>query len=160
MARSRAIDGSSPSPATAGARRTSHPSSPPAPAGAGLPLHYTPVGEVHNSLPDKGVVIVELTEGRAVAVGERLGFVGPVEFAEEEISSIQFEDEQRQVSPEAGRIGLKTALTKDELRKGTPVFLVGPGYHRPRPAPARAPAGRAPTQACPDSLLEGSLSVR
>ncbi len=92
-----------------------------------LPLHYTPVGEVHNYLPDKGVVIVELTEDTAVAVGERLAFVGPVEFAEQEITSLQFEDEQRQVSPEAGRIGLKTALAKDEVRKGAPVYLVGAG---------------------------------
>jgi hypothetical protein len=89
-----------------------------------LPLHYTRVGQVHNYLPDKGVVIVELSEGRAVALGERLGFIGEVEFAEEEISSIQFEDEQVETSPKEGRIGLKTALGKDELRKGTPVHRV------------------------------------
>jgi hypothetical protein len=89
-----------------------------------VPAHYTRVGHIENYYEQAEAVVIKLTEGQAIGVGDTVAFVLPVDFLEEITTSIQVNNEVVEVSPTAGRIGLKTDLTKDHARQKTPVYRV------------------------------------
>ncbi len=96
-----------------------------------LPVHYARIGEVVNYFEEPEAVIVELTEGKAIRVGERVGLVGSLDFVEGPVTSIHVDGESVDASPDSGRIGLKAGVAKAQARQGTPVYLVKPASPSP-----------------------------
>ena len=57
-------------------------------------------------------------------MGDRIAFELPVEFEEQVIESLQLDDVPVTEVLEGQVAGIKTPFTKDQLRKGTPVYRV------------------------------------
>ncbi len=89
-----------------------------------VPAHYVRIGQIENFYEQAEAVVVELTEGREIRPGDTIAFVLPVDFVEEVATSVQVDGKAVEVSPAAGRVGLKTGLTKDQARQKIPVYRV------------------------------------
>lgn len=90
-----------------------------------LPSHYEPIGEVVNFYEMAGAVTVQLEEGIGLAVGEKVAYELPLDFAEELVTEIQVDGTEFDPAPPGAHVGLKTSLTKQEARNGTRVYRVG-----------------------------------
>jgi hypothetical protein len=90
-----------------------------------LPTHYEPIGEVVNFYEKAGALTVQLRDGIGLAVGEKVAYELPLDFAEEPVAEIQVDGTEFDPAPPGAHVGLKTNLTKREARKGTRVYRVG-----------------------------------
>jgi hypothetical protein len=88
------------------------------------PAHYAPVGTVVKYWPEKGVISIDIDGERPLKVGDRVGFLLPAGFCEEEVSSLQVEKQAVWEAVPGQRAGHKTTLGKADLPLGTQVFRV------------------------------------
>jgi hypothetical protein len=57
-------------------------------------------------------------------VGDRVAYEGPVDFIEEDVTSLQLSDQAVEEARSGDHAGLKTALSKEQARKGIRVYRV------------------------------------
>jgi hypothetical protein len=88
-----------------------------------VPVHYEFVGLIEHFWEKVGVVGVRLQSGE-VAEGDRIAFELPIEFEEQIASSLQVENEQVKLASASQLVGIKTNLSKHQLRNGIRVFRV------------------------------------
>ena len=86
-----------------------------------VPAHYEEVGVVDGFFEKAEVVAITAT-GPGFSVGNRLAFKLPIDFVEEEVSSIHFDDNPVETAAAGQRVGVKTALRKSQARNGARVF--------------------------------------
>jgi hypothetical protein len=88
-----------------------------------IPTHYLILGVVEHFWPKAGAVGVRVQKVE-LRLGDRLAFELPVEFVEQDVESLQVDNEPVN-HVEIGQLaGVKTHFTKDQIKKGVRVFLV------------------------------------
>lgn len=87
-----------------------------------VPVHYELVGTVDRFYEQASAVILDLSG--AIQVGDTLAFELPVEFEQEEIQSLHLNDAEVEEAEAGVEVGIKTRLTKEQMRKGVRVFKV------------------------------------
>lgn len=88
-----------------------------------IPAHYEYIGRTDDFFPQAAVVGIHL-ESTGLRMGDRVAYELPVDFIEEEITSLQI-DKQTVDNAEIGDYaGVKTHLTKEQARKNTRVFKI------------------------------------
>jgi hypothetical protein len=89
------------------------------------PSHYIPLGPVAHVWKEASVIGVELANG-PIQVGDRIAYELPVDFIEEEITTLQVANSPVHDAPSGTQVGIKTSSI-DHLRKGTQAYLVKSG---------------------------------
>lgn len=88
-----------------------------------VPVHYEFLGFVEKYFEKNNVVGFQVQQGGLI-VGDRVGYELPNEFVEEVVSSIGAQGNSVTEASFGMQVGLKTSLTKNDLKKGTRVFRV------------------------------------
>lgn len=88
-----------------------------------IPEHYEYVGHIQDFLEKAGVVTI-LVEGATLRSGDRIGFELPLEFEEQDNTSMQMEHKPVGEAEAGMLIALQTTLTKTQAKKGTRVYRV------------------------------------
>lgn len=88
-----------------------------------VPLHYELVGEIENYWDDHHVVGVRVN-GTSLGITDRVGFEFPVEFSEQEISSLQVDRAAVHEAANGMLAAFPTKFNREQLKKGTRVFRV------------------------------------
>ncbi len=92
---------------------------------APVPSHYIPLGPIAHIWKEASVIGVELIDG-PIRVGDRIAYELPVDFMEEEITTLQVANSSVEDALSGAQVGIKTSLI-DHLRKGTKVYLAKSG---------------------------------
>lgn len=87
-----------------------------------IPTHYRLVGTVDRLYEEAGAAIVDLTG--QINKGDALAYELPIEFEEEAIASIHLNDAEVEQAGSGDKVGIKTALTKEQAKSGVRVFGV------------------------------------
>jgi hypothetical protein len=87
-----------------------------------IPTHYRLVGTVDRLYEEAGAVIVDLTG--QINKGDTLAYELPIEFEEEAIASIHLNDAEVEQAGSGDKVGIKTALSKEQAKSGVRVFRV------------------------------------
>jgi hypothetical protein len=95
-----------------------------------VPLHYQFAGIVENFWEKVGVVGVRVKEAN-LRMGDRIAFELPVDFEEQEITSLQVENQQVELAEPSMLAGIKTDFTKQYIKKGMRVFKVSESMNKP-----------------------------
>ncbi len=90
-----------------------------------VPANYEPIGEVVKFFENQGALTVQLDDGIDLAVGETVAYILPLDIVEEEVKGIQVSSVDVDPAPAGSNVGLLTALSKADARKGTKVYRVG-----------------------------------
>jgi hypothetical protein len=90
-----------------------------------VPSHYIPLGPIAHAWKEASVIGVELANG-PIRVGDRIAYELPVDFIEEEITTLQVDNSPVHDALSGTQVGIKTSSI-DHLRKGTKVYLVKSG---------------------------------
>lgn len=90
-----------------------------------IPVHYKLIGTVEEFWPKAGALGIRLQS--ALHVGDRLAYELPVDFLEEDATSLQMDKQDVDEAKEGDYVGASTALTKDQARKGVRVYRVTRG---------------------------------
>jgi hypothetical protein len=88
-----------------------------------VPAHYELIGAVHGYWAEASALGVRLQAG-VLRVGDRVAYEGPVDFIEEDVTSLQLNDQAVEEARSGDHAGIKTALSKEQARKGTRVYRV------------------------------------
>jgi hypothetical protein len=88
-----------------------------------IPSSYEPIGTIYNYWADINVIGVEIFETE-ISKGDRIGYLTPTGFFEEEVSSLQIDNEDVQVASPNQKVGIKTIYPKEVLRKGMIVYKI------------------------------------
>ena len=88
-----------------------------------IPTIYKPIGKIVNYWEKIGVVGVQISENK-LHKGERIGYVTPEGYLEEEVSSLQVKNQDVEETIPGQLVGIKTRYPKNFLRKGTIVCVV------------------------------------
>lgn len=87
-----------------------------------IPTHYQLVGTVERLYEEASAVIVDLIG--EIKKGDTLAYELPIEFEEEAIASIHLNDAEVEEAGSGDKVGIKTALTKEQAKSGVRVFRV------------------------------------
>jgi hypothetical protein len=88
-----------------------------------IPTHYEFLGVVEHFWPKANAIGIEIE--KSLAMGDRIAFELPVEFEEQIVESLQIDDESVEIVEAGQPVGIKTHLTKKQLKEGIRVFRVG-----------------------------------
>ena len=88
-----------------------------------IPTIYKPIGEIINYWEKIGVVGVQISESK-LHKGQRIGYVIPEGYLEEEVLSLQVENRDVEEVFPGQLAGIKTIYPKNLLHKGTPVCTI------------------------------------
>ncbi len=88
-----------------------------------MPVHYEILGTVEHFWERVGAVGIRL-ESAQLSEGERIAFELPIEYEEQIVTSLQVDNEQVAIAQAPALVGLRTDLTKEQLRNGTRVYRV------------------------------------
>jgi hypothetical protein len=88
-----------------------------------VPAHYQLVGIVEHFWERVSAVGVRLHTG-SLSRGDRVAFELPIEYEEQLVESLQTENQQVETAQSPTLVGLRTDLTKHQLRSGTRVYLI------------------------------------
>ena len=88
-----------------------------------IPTSYKPLGEIFNYWEKKDVVGVGITNNK-LQKGDRIGYVLPDRYLEEEVLSLQVDNQDVEEAVSGKLAGIKTKYTKELLRKGFAVYSV------------------------------------
>jgi hypothetical protein len=91
-----------------------------------LPTIYTPIGEIVKYWEKPCAVGVQISENK-LQKGERIGYVTPEGYLEEEVLSLQVENKEVDEVFPGQLVGIKTKYPKNLLRRGTIVCAVTKG---------------------------------
>lgn len=87
-----------------------------------VPVHYIPVGTIAQVWKDACAIGVQLA-ARGLRIGDRLAYQLPVDFAEEDVASLEVDNQPVDEAATGARVGIKTSLI-NKIRKGTKLYLV------------------------------------
>ena len=88
-----------------------------------LPAIYKPIGKIVKYWEKPGAVGVQISENK-LHKGERIGYVTSGGYLEEDVSSLQVEDQDVEAAVPGQLVGIKTIYPKNVLRNGTIVCVV------------------------------------
>lgn len=88
-----------------------------------VPTIYKPIGKIVNYWERIGVVGVQIS-GNVLHKGERIGYITPEGYLEEEALSLQIENQDVEEAPSGQLVGIKTIYPKNLLCKGMIVYRV------------------------------------
>lgn len=88
-----------------------------------LPTIYTPIGKIVKYWDKIGVIEVQISENK-LQKGERIGYVTPDGYLEEEALSLQVKNQDVEEGFLGQSVGIKTKYPKNLLRKGTTVCTI------------------------------------
>lgn len=88
-----------------------------------IPAHYEFVGIVDHYYPAPAAVTVNVECGQ-INLGDRIAYELPVEFEEQTVNSLQIDREPVTTVPTGQLAGIKTELSRDQLRHGVKVYRV------------------------------------
>lgn len=88
-----------------------------------VPSHYVAAGTVAHFYSDISVLSIEVGAS-GLRVGDTVGFLFPVGFFEEQITSLQVEKKAVKEAQPGQRAGYKTTLKRKDVPVGTPIYLV------------------------------------
>jgi len=88
-----------------------------------VPAQYEFIGAVDGYWAQASALGVRLQAG-VLHVSDRVAYEGPVDFIEEDVTSLQLSDQAVEEARSGDHAGLKTALSKEQARKGTRVYRV------------------------------------
>lgn len=88
-----------------------------------IPAHYEFVGVVDEFWPQAGALGIRVESGN-LAVGDRIAYELPVDFFEEEITSLHGDQRDDGKAEPGDYPGVKTKLNKDQARKNVKVYKV------------------------------------
>lgn len=88
----------------------------------GIPTHYEPVGKIVKFWPEAGAVSILIERG-SISIGDRLGFVLPTEFLEQEITSLEIEQQKVTSASKDQKVGIGTTFNKEQLIRDAQVCL-------------------------------------
>jgi hypothetical protein len=88
-----------------------------------IPSHYELVGRINQYFEKAGALTADL-EG-SIQVGDTLAYELPIEFEEEQVTSLRLNDETVQQADTGAEIGISTNLNKEQARAGVRVYRVG-----------------------------------
>ncbi len=86
-----------------------------------VPIHYTRIGTVEEFWDKITVVGIRLHDGQ-LSKGDRIAFTLPIEYEEQDTPEIQVDRQSVEVAQVGELVGVKTEMTKKQLRKGTVVY--------------------------------------
>jgi hypothetical protein len=86
-----------------------------------VPAHYELIGAIDEYWAQASALRLRLQSG-TLRLGDRLAYEGPVDFLEEDVISLQLNNQSVEEASASDYAGLKTALTKQQARKGTRVY--------------------------------------
>jgi hypothetical protein len=89
-----------------------------------IPAHYRRIGTVVNFYEQAGAIAIELDETTELRQGERIALIDPVDYLEQDVESIEVNDEPVEVAPAGSGVGVKTAFSKQQIRAKMPVYRV------------------------------------
>jgi len=97
-----------------------------------IPAHYDLVGHVDEYWAQASALGLRLQSG-VLHVGDRIAYEQPLDFVEEDVTSLQLSDHSVEEAHAGDHVGLKTTLTKQQARKGARVYRVtrAPGAANP-----------------------------
>jgi hypothetical protein len=87
-----------------------------------IPVHYIPIGTIAQVWKDASAIGVQLA-ARGLRIGDRLAYQLPVDFAEEDVASLEVDNQPVDEATTGARVGIKTSLI-NKIRKGTKLYLV------------------------------------
>jgi hypothetical protein len=87
-----------------------------------IPAHYKFIGTVEEFWQQAGALGIRLQA--ALHVGDRVAYELPVDFIEEDATSLQMDKQDVDEAKDGDYVGVNTGLTKDQARKGVRVYLV------------------------------------
>ncbi len=88
-----------------------------------VPSHYAPAGAVAHFYSDISVLSIDV-DGPGLRVGDTVGFLFPAGFYEEQITSLQVNNQNVAEARPGQRAGYKTTLKRKEVPVGTPIYVV------------------------------------
>jgi hypothetical protein len=88
-----------------------------------VPLHYKYLGTVERFIKERGIVGILVKEGE-LRLGDRIAFELFIEFEEQDVRSLQFENKLIEIAQAGMIVGTETKLTKEQLKLGVRVFRV------------------------------------
>jgi len=87
------------------------------------PSSYEPIGKIFSYWEKMDVVGVEITDNK-LQRGDRIGYVLPRQYLEEEVLSLQVDNQDVEEAVAGQSVGIKTGYPKELLRKGTTVCRI------------------------------------
>jgi hypothetical protein len=87
-----------------------------------VPSHYVHAGEVVHCYSELAVLSVEIRE--LLHIGDTVAWCLPKGFAEETVTSLQIDKKAVEEAHPGQRVGYKTQLKRNEIRVGSPMYLV------------------------------------
>jgi hypothetical protein len=87
-----------------------------------VPAHYIPLGTISQVWKDASAFGVQL-EAKRLRIGVRLAYELLVDFAEEDVASLEVDNQPIDEAAAGARVGIKTSLIH-KLRKGTKLYIV------------------------------------
>jgi hypothetical protein len=91
-----------------------------------VPGHYEYLGTIQRFIPALSVIGIQIEAGKLLA-GDRIAFELSSEFDEQEVISLQIENQVVKQAESSALVGVKTHLTKEQARLGTRVFRIVAG---------------------------------
>lgn len=88
-----------------------------------IPTNYVPIGKIVKYYDEPKVIIVEVTN-KGLKLGNRIGYVIPDGYLEEDVFSLQIDKEDVEEASVNQKVGVETKYPKEYLRKGMFVYLV------------------------------------
>lgn len=88
-----------------------------------IPTHYKLLGKIENYFKNIGVVGIRITDSD-LNIGERIGYVLPNGFIEEEVKSLQVEHNNVDKATIGEFAGIKTEYSRDLLKNNVKVYLI------------------------------------
>lgn len=88
-----------------------------------IPAIYKPIGKIVKYWEKPGAVGVQISENE-LHKGELIGYVTPEGYLEEEVLSLQVENQDVEAAVQGQLVGIKTTYSKNLLRNGTIVCVV------------------------------------
>jgi hypothetical protein len=88
-----------------------------------VPAHYELIGIVDEYWGQAAALGLRLQAG-VLRVGDRIAYEQPVDFIEEDVTSLQLSDQDVEEVHPGDHAGLKTTLSKEQARKGVRVYRV------------------------------------
>ena len=88
-----------------------------------VPAHYIRVGTIARVWKDASAIGVQLA-AEGLRIGDRLSFELPVDFLEEDVTSLEVDNQSVDEAAAGAQVGIRTSLVH-KLRKGVRVYLVG-----------------------------------
>lgn len=87
-----------------------------------IPTHYDFVAKVTKTFPEKQVV--GIFNEIELSIGDTLAYELRLDFVEQEIISLQIDDESVDFAPAKSKLGIQTQLTKEQIKQITRIYRV------------------------------------